>query len=530
MMIKGILSRRENAVGIGLSLLALAVYLVFPTRNYYWDGISFALQIEKANGLEPMLFNPNHLGYDTTWYALFHALRTFIPDIRALTVLVRANQVLGAISAWLIFQILGRYTRDSYSRMCLTLIFVFSATWWKFSTDANAYVPGTFCLIAAFHVLTRSDRKPNMIAVGILHAMAMLFHQIAIFFYIPAITTIFLGTHWKSLNEKTRSALTYSMTAACAVALPYVLVWTRIVNRGGEKPWIGGFLTWITSNGHEEYIFRSVPYSLVKTLQSSVRLFFGGRISLARDFVETPILATLGFLLAACGVFFVVHLLRNIRRPRESELWQDPTRSRRSAAWICISWMAPFLAFLLFWLTEWPYYRLFYLPAFIGLVALLVERQRRTSGPSRSYALAGFAALMTLSNFIFLIYPFSKSDATPPVHLAMGASSVWNENSVVFYREFSVDNRMFQYFNRQTRWETLNSDVSQFKNDLCSLNGSGYETWIDLSGLNYLASFQDAETWLEGVELYDNPNLVNSKHEIHFVQLVPSCEERASIN
>lgn len=529
-MSERILPRREMFVGIGLSVLAFCVYLAFPTRNYYWDGISFALQIEQSHGLEPMLFNPNHLGYDVTWYAMFHALRTFLPAIRALSILIAVNQILGAVSAFLIFQILGRYTRDLYSRICLTLIFLFSATWWKFSTDANVYVPSTFFLILAFSILTRSDRKPSLIAVALLHAVAMLFHQIAIFFYLPALTAILLSNHWKSTSEKFRSAMVYSLTAGCSIALSYVLVWTRIVNRDAAEPWIGGFLKWITSNGTEEYIFQSIPQSLVKTAQSTVRLFFGGRLTLARDFVEKPMLAVLVFLLVVCAGFFLIHLQRNIRRSNEFTLPEYPPNLRRSDVLICVSWVVPFLMFLLFWLTEWPYYRLFYLPALMGLTAFLVERYRQISGPTRSYALAGFTAVMMLSNFVFLIYPFTKTGATPPVHLALGANTVWNEHSVVFYRSFNTDNRTFQYFNRQARWETVNSDVEQFKDDLCSLNKVGYETWIDATGLDYLASFPDAETWLEGVELHDNSNLLNSKHRIHFMQVIPSCEKRASID
>jgi hypothetical protein len=39
----------------------LLVYLLFPTKNYYWDGIFFARVIEDASTLNPSLLHPNHL-------------------------------------------------------------------------------------------------------------------------------------------------------------------------------------------------------------------------------------------------------------------------------------------------------------------------------------------------------------------------------------------------------------------------------------------------------------------------------------
>lgn len=83
---------REKAAPWLLSLGVLLVYLSFPTRSYYWDGIDFALAIENSRGLSASLIHPH--------YTL----------------------------------------RSAHLSLVLTALFSFSATWWKYSTDADSYV------------------------------------------------------------------------------------------------------------------------------------------------------------------------------------------------------------------------------------------------------------------------------------------------------------------------------------------------------------------------------------------------------
>lgn len=130
-----------------LVLLILLVYALFPTRNYYWDGVGFALAIEDAQGLTSGLFNPNHRFYSFFGYLLYQSLHWATPDLRALWLLSICSILFSIGTAYLLFSMLMASLRDSYSSVCLTLLFAFSATWWKFSTDANAYVPSVFFLL-----------------------------------------------------------------------------------------------------------------------------------------------------------------------------------------------------------------------------------------------------------------------------------------------------------------------------------------------------------------------------------------------
>src|SRR5262249_25137907 len=144
-------SRRLRWYLVGLILI---VYSSFPTRNHYWDGIGFALAIEDSGGLTRALFNPNHLFYNFFGYLIYHSIHWLIPGLRALDILCGLSILLSVSSIYVLYSMLSLTLRDRYHSVCLSLLLAFSATWWKFSTDANSYIPSLFFLILpASHLL-----------------------------------------------------------------------------------------------------------------------------------------------------------------------------------------------------------------------------------------------------------------------------------------------------------------------------------------------------------------------------------------
>src|SRR6185369_11856196 len=89
-----------------LFIAITVIYLLFPTRVYYWDGITFAQTIESVPRLQPSLVHPNHLIYNFAGYIFFKLLRLFSPEIRALTALQILSILLSAICARIFLAIL----------------------------------------------------------------------------------------------------------------------------------------------------------------------------------------------------------------------------------------------------------------------------------------------------------------------------------------------------------------------------------------------------------------------------------------
>jgi len=78
------------------------MYSATLTSDYYWDGITFALQIEKVAKAErgaELLFHPNHLIYNGSGYVLYRTTQALGFSIRALQVLQIANAIAGAMGA-----------------------------------------------------------------------------------------------------------------------------------------------------------------------------------------------------------------------------------------------------------------------------------------------------------------------------------------------------------------------------------------------------------------------------------------------
>ena len=79
-------------------LLAIPlIYLGFPTRNYYWDGIDFADTIESASRVDTSLVHPNHLIYNLVGYLFYKLLRGIGANLRAVAALQILNGILSAI-------------------------------------------------------------------------------------------------------------------------------------------------------------------------------------------------------------------------------------------------------------------------------------------------------------------------------------------------------------------------------------------------------------------------------------------------
>src|SRR5215212_2316152 len=197
-----------------------AIYLSFPTRVYYWDGIEFAQAIEDASTLNPSLVHPNHLIYNFAGYIFYKLLRVFGFELRAVTALQILNSLLSAACAGVLFAILSDTLRSLYLSVCLTLLFAFSATWWKFSTDANAYIPSVLFLLVSFYlVLPKHKARPLLVAVTFFISLA--FHQLAVLMWPVLALGVYLQDGELSIRRRAFKTACFSALAAVLIIASY---------------------------------------------------------------------------------------------------------------------------------------------------------------------------------------------------------------------------------------------------------------------------------------------------------------------
>ena len=511
-------------------VVVLAIYLSFLTKNYYWDGVVFAQTIERAKRL-PELFHPNHLVYNVVGYIFYKAAGSYGQAARPLKVLQMANCALSALAALVFFRILRRSLESLYLAGALTLLFAFSATWWKFSTDADAYIPSTLFLLIAFCFLL-PGKKSRPFIVALVHVCALLFHELAVFFYPVALIGLLYQDPGSPWRNRIAGVVRYTVVAAILTVGAYVACFYLTF----KDVSIGAFLKWITYYTPENGFSLSPWKDLTFTVGGNLKLFFGGRFNLIVPWLS-PAIIGLFVLLGLCILAFAIRVLRKpdeLRRilrnipqglraiPRAFRVLkmtqrQVPQTARDAGEFaayqrhllivMCTVWCFTYLAFLFFFIPINAFYRLFYFPALIILIGLAIMGLRdsglRDSGlrdtePYKPHGRAALAvAIAVLCNFLFLIFPYHHVRPDTPLSLALSMNQVWPAGAQIYYFNMNTDDYLISYVNPSTKWVALNpAKLDRLERNISQIRENGGEVWLETTAIDEIASHPGGEAWL----------------------------------
>ena len=492
------------------------IYLAFPTRVYYWDGIAFAQAIEDAQSLNPSLVHPNHLVYNFAGYAFYKLLRTIGFDLRALTALQILNCLLSAACACVLFAILIDTLRSLYLSVCLTFLFAFSATWWKFSTDANAYIPSVLFLLISFY-LVLPDRKARPLLLAVTVFIAMAFHQLAV----VAFPVFALGLYLQdglSIKRRAVNVLVFTLITVTLIAGAYYLLFSLAAGSFDFHK----FRRWTTSYSPDAETQFQFWSNLMYSLRGQVRLFFGGRFNLLKGIVN-PLVILLAIALAVAVVYLFFEALWNaikllkLRWLRELHLAQK----QKTVLLLSLSWSTFYLVFLFFWLPQNTFYRLFYLPALILLIGLAISSFRVDALRARRIT-AVFVTSVALANFLFLIYPFSHVEKYPPLAFAKQVNHQWPAGTVVYYALENSDKALVRYFNPSTTWKQLPKFREMLEEDLTETYRQNRTVWFETTAIEQFTSNDCGARWLETHARKDSlQELDDGAYKIRFIQVAP---------
>jgi hypothetical protein len=505
-----ILSRmtdRSHIVPWFLCTAIALIYLAFPTRVYYWDGIAFAQAIEDARGLHASLVHPNHLIYNFAGYLFYKLLRSLGSDLRAVTALQILNSLLSAACAGVLFLILRETLRSLYLSACLALLFAFAATWWKFSTDANAYIPSVLFLLLSFY-LVLPDRKSRPLLVAVTFFISMAFHQLAVIMFPVLALGVYLQDGPLSLTRRALNAIYFSVVAFVLIVSTYASLFylaTGTFNVTRLLHWTASYSPDAETKFH---LWSNLQYSL----RGQVRLFFGGRFNLLKGLMN-PFVVVLLICLVSVVLLLLYYAVKNIgrtlslRRLRERRL--EPRQ--KTVLLLALLWAVVYLVFLYFWLPQNTFYRPFYLPALIILIGLGLSAVKTTSAKPRALAL--FVAAVALANFLFLIYPFSHVEKYPPLAFALQMNREWPAGTVIYYNLENSDKGLLRYFNPATTWKQLPREPLDIKHN----DGP---VWLETTAVDQLKSTVEGRRWLETHVRKDSLRELNdSAYRIRFVRI-----------
>jgi hypothetical protein len=291
----------------------------------------------------------------------------------------------------------------------------------------DAYVPGVFFLVAAY----AAAEKGRGALAGLLHAAAMLFHQLAIL-AAPALLLV--------LRRPFPYGFAYPLVFA-AYAYAY---W----GRDWQPP--APFLAWVASHSTDSAFSFDPIRGVLLSVRGTLRLFFGGKLSAA-------------FAAAAVG---------GGRASARAGLQPRPL----------LVWLATYVVFLIFWLPQNTFYRLFYLPPLILLAA------RYLSGKLAAI----LAAILAAWNLTFFILPHARTENNKPLAFALQQRTRWKPGTLILHGFPHNDIRTLAYFNPQARWQW----VRYWDGKLAP------ETWVEASAAQGIDVDRSQNVGYDGVVFY----------------------------
>jgi hypothetical protein len=427
--------------GPALAVLFGIVYACFLTRNYYWDGLSFAIEIEHAQTWRD-LFNVHHLLYNFIGYGEYLLLGR---SVRVLYLMQWTNCVAGAILIWLVYRLLRSFEVPVVNSAAGAALLATAATFWKFTTDADSYILANVFLVAAFLTIPRAPLRGALLHVG-----ALMMHQLSALFYPVALLLL-----WRSRKERFRlNALLYTTISAGLTLAAYGAAYRFASHRAA----VASFPAWLTYHAQVPFSFHPIS-GAVWVILGTARLFAGGK-------PEPIALAAAPLSLGLAG-----WAIRRITGSRRQFLSVKTARP-------LLVWVGVYVGFLLIWEPYNTFYRLFYLTPLVALLAIATRAL-----PARP--LAALAAALLCWNFLVYIYPNSRVERNSLLVFALAQQKQWPPGTGIIFSQLVPDLWTISYFNPQVSWIPLeNPDparVTEIAAFFAKNGGTLYLDWTYLT-------------------------------------------------
>lgn len=439
-----------------LLLIAIAiVYSAFLTRTFYWDGVLFSLYIESVHRGElpsTILFHPNHLVYSALGYLLYSAVVACGLELRALTVLQMFNVVTSALAGFVVFLVSKRITRSPSIALFCWLLFSFGATWWKFSTDADSYILSVlFLVLTIWFVL---GNPPRIIPAALCHIVAMLFHQLAVFTYVPVIAAIALNSR-RSKAKRVWTCLAYMAGTAVCVGGAYLVCYSQT-----DRTTYPSLFKWITSYASNSGFTHSLAQITGSYLASYIKLFVGGKLSLIRDYFSFAVCLSLA--ISVCMLIYASFLFRR----KCAAPATDPDTKGIFILWM---WFLPSAIFLACWDPGSAFHKLFVWPPIVLLVGAHIGSRKRLN--QHVYAFHALAVGIAAWNFGAFIYPHSHASADPVLVLAQTVNRQLPNDATIYYGALAPDDWYLEYFAPGRKWLPLSARIESWQQVLRPKSG-----------------------------------------------------------
>lgn len=393
--------------GVILACFAL-LYLGYPTYDYYFDGLTFAMAVEgvAAGGDPGWLFHPHHLIYSPAAY-LFHALAGALGiKVRAWLAMQWLSSGLALAGLWL-FQRLLRDLGASRAVAAAGMTMLGACyAYWHFGTQGESTIPATVALL----VLLKASlaRKPGgAVRMGLLQALAVLLHQTAILFAPAACWALVRAT---SRPARLGKCLAFLVVAGGATTAAYVaagVLALDLTDPARLGAWILGYFGADPRTGYHvsygSFSIANVPASgraWAECMFGPGGGAFGRVLTVAGSAALALAIPWRRVAAAARGILAGGRACPRPLAParRVCDAGRERAGRRDTGFEVMVLWLLAHALFFTWWKAGHARFWLLALPSWLALAAVGAERGLRwrgrlvLRGPALAWALAGLVA------------------------------------------------------------------------------------------------------------------------------------------
>jgi hypothetical protein len=252
------------------------------------------------------------------------------------------------------------------------------------------------------------------------------------------------------------------------------------------------FWNWITTHA-QDAVFRFPPPGALKlSVRGTLQLFFGGRVN-----EVIPGWISAAGVLAFCAIitsllYMLARSFRKMRRISFRGFWH-PLRSWTAENHAMSVWVLSYMVFLYFWQPQNVFYRLFYLPPLLLLLAAApLWRADRTR------FLALLAAGVFVWNFTVSVYPNSRAKANEVLVFAQEHSRELDRGANILYSNFHTDLWVISYFDPRAAWIPEPSpEIGRIESRRLEAAQKGQSLWLEGTAYDAIAALPGGPMWLD---------------------------------
>ncbi len=412
------------------------VYIIFPCRQYFSDGLVYAYDIETSLN---WIIHPHHPLFPLGPQFVFRMLGGLQAGISGLGVLLAWSTFCGILAFLGILSILRSAKFAPATVLCGVSLFAFSHGVWYFSTTPNQnstalalQIFSLISLLAIFRKLPQAPSRWEIIVAGFITSLALLASQLNAVLLLPFFYVLLLGD--SPSRVKAKNVGIYITSIIIIGGGLWILLAIGSQGIGTWKEFAAWQQSYITS-GH--YWASDLRDSLTRTWHGAPDLhlanlhgdgsIFGGMSENdgSKDWFKW-VAVSLAQLVVM--LFILVETVRGV-------YWWIRNKLRMPIQNIGLLIAVPIMLFSFVFTPEWINYRILYLPGFLLFLAPVLERDFLLGKPRLRHIWPLLLVIISLSfaNFTVKFLPASDPERNPFLMEAKQLDKQFGRHDRIFF-------------------------------------------------------------------------------------------------